>query len=63
MFNQCKHKWELKSKDILPSPYEQFCDGLESFKNGGPWLFKKKIIYVFICEKCGAVRKDEVTSE
>lgn len=53
----CKHEWEIKSKDILPSAYEQYKD--QKIYPDGVYTthFQKKLILVMVCKKCGKINK------
>lgn len=58
-FLGCKHWWRLENKHVLPSPAEQLMeknitkievDGAEARKV----MFQKRVVYLFICNRCGA---------
>jgi len=62
MFAGCNHIWEVKDKTILPSGYEQLGDGTDFGSRSIPqWMFKKKVIVILACKKCG--RLDKTTEE
>lgn len=51
-----KHSWKILDKTVIPSAYEQMKERMTSVERGGPWLFEQKIVFVFQCEKCKAIR-------
>ncbi len=52
----CKHQWEVKSKEILASACEQM-NLREAGKSSLPaWVFKKKLVMVLACTKCGKLK-------
>lgn len=53
----CNHQWKKESEVILPSAYEQIQDspGYNNFEFDGMDGFKKKLVIVFVCEKCGGI--------
>ena len=57
----CEHDFEIISKDILPSPYEQeFNVELKAdvpWKSYPSWYYQKKIVIILKCTKCPKIKK------
>ena len=53
----CLHDWEVKSKDILPSAYEQMIAGKQLTDSILPVWFQKKIVIILSCKECGKLDK------
>lgn len=56
-FENCSHDWEIKSKDILPSAFEQMSVGKFTVEELIFAAFTKKIIIILACKKCGELDK------
>ena len=56
----CRHKWIKHSETILPSAFEQAArTGATVARDVAPpmWIFKKKFILTYICEKCQKIKQ------
>ncbi len=57
----CNHKWVKQSEAILPSAFEQTARTGEYTlaKDVAPptWIFRKKFILTFVCEKCNKIKQ------
>lgn len=59
----CRHEWKKHSEAVLPSVFEQtmrtgdFRLNPKSINSpADKWLFKKKIVFIFICKKCNKMK-------
>lgn len=57
----CNHKWVKQSEAILPSAFEQASrtgEFVASKDTSTPaWIFRKKFILTFVCEKCNKIEQ------
>ena len=51
------HDFEILSKDILVSGYEQSADRMKSIDRTSLQFFQKKIIYIMKCSLCGKIKE------
>jgi len=60
----CKHNWEVKVNERIPSGYEQCKEKMKSMKNFDPEsLFFTRRLVVMTCKKCGKVYKTTSTND
>lgn len=62
----CRHDYELIDKTIFPSAAEQADITKPHTKtklSAPPWVFDKKVIYIFKCKKCQKLKKLEAESK
>jgi len=57
----CNHKWVKQSEAMLPSAFEQTARtgeySLTKDVSSPTWIFRKKFILTFICEKCNKIKQ------
>lgn len=60
----CKHRFELISKTVLPSPLEQMKSAGLSIPTDKlkKYHFRKTTIHFLVCMKCSAFRKEIIRS-
>lgn len=61
----CRHRWEISRTDTMPSPFEQMTDAYRNritSVDSTSVMFRKKIVYHYLCSKCGDVRMTTVTN-
>lgn len=57
----CRHDWEVKHRETLPSPFEQMAVvGLKSIERTTLSMFDKTSITILACKKCGCINKTVV---
>lgn len=59
----CKHDWEIKVKETLPSAWEQIAATTNKVQVPVDLnLFEKKLVVILSCRKCGILDKTIETS-
>lgn len=49
---KCNHEWEQIDKEVFKSPFEAILDMGGSTEQVGPWMFKKKVVWLLKCKHC-----------
>lgn len=51
---KCVHEWEQVDKHVFKSAYELMTEDrtAERITKGGPWMFKRKIVWLLRCKHC-----------
>ena len=57
----CKHEWKVLDKTVLPSAWEQLKARM-SVDKGHIGLFRKKVVVILVCKKCGKLNKTVETN-